>query len=967
MRAFGLGTCLGLGLTSGLTLSDRVTQSARAHANSVSAHSKLTDTRPSGISDATSRGIPEGTEDDIGLELSPGTRLQARQSAREARASRAMKVTPLVDSDPGTPVRALTGRRIALSAGHGLKWYTDQWGYQREIIDGVREDTHTNQITIEFIAPALERAGAEVLTVRERNYPSPEFIGDNDAVTSDADGSTIYAETGAWSKGGGEGWNGGTYRFANANAAGDRSASWSFELPAPGYYPIYVYFLSGANRSANVEYIIDHYDGESLRSLDQSRLGSVASNSDNTAPVDWIPEAHANWHYLGTFPFAPDRMHRVTVRATGTSGKVAIADAIRVGSWESGVAISGTATGGKRWEDGAWAYLTGMNAPTWVRTEDVTARPLYAAWVGADAYFALHTNAGGQSGTSTWTWHPNQWVKEQDWSANFADTQLPPGTFNWAKAIHSRAVARLRANFDNDWVDVGHWGSNFGELRPLRTLWKDDVDAGAAKPLGIPATLMEAAYHDGADNWALREQNWRRELARGVIAGMIHYFNGAGATVPPLPPAELSFTVEPNPEAGKRTVHLQWRAPTDNLEPKAKPVEYNVYLSPDGRLFQKNPSYTTSATEQRIPLATCDRLFAKVTALNSAGESLDSAVVGVQAGSKNRARILWVNGRDRIEVTAYDVSPVRDFSFVSNEVMRQELLSGFGFASADDEAIATGQVLLGAYDLVVWSLGETSSRDETLSPIQRNAIAQYLETGGRIILSGAELGWDLSEKGDADSRAFLADVLGVRYLNDASGSQRVFGSPNAALSSRAEFDFGLCESDSYCVDFSDVFAPEGAATQVMRYGNDDVPAGLSEQDLGAAILHSDKGQSLVIGFPLETITDPTERVQIHAEVMTLLAPDLFKGATSCVPGDDPVEGQGGDERPVPLPDPASGGTSNAGGSGEAGDEPVNDGCGCRLEAASTPTSRERGSVVGISAWALVALALSRAYRRRVSS
>jgi hypothetical protein len=129
-------------------------------------------------------------------------------------------------------------------------------------------------------------------------------IVDND------DGAPSYAETGAWSTGGATGYNGGTYRFASPG--GTKTATWTANLPDPGEYEVFVWYLPGTNRTTSTKYDIAAADQVHTVYLNQTGGGYT-------------------WESLGTYTFnAGD--NTITLDAGGSSGGSAvIADAVRFG------------------------------------------------------------------------------------------------------------------------------------------------------------------------------------------------------------------------------------------------------------------------------------------------------------------------------------------------------------------------------------------------------------------------------------------------------------------------------------------------------------------------------------------------------------------------------------------------------------------------------------------------------------
>ena len=71
---------------------------------------------------------------------------------------------------------------------------------------------------------------------------------------------------------------------------------------------------------------------------------------------------------------------------------------------------------------------------------------------------------------------------------------------------------------------------------------------------------------------------------------------------------------------------------------------------------------------------------------------------------------------------------------------------------------------------MVWSAGETSTVDQSLTGAERAAIESYLESGGTLLLSGSELAWHLGRSFDDDELSFFEETLGASYVADAASS-----------------------------------------------------------------------------------------------------------------------------------------------------------------------------------------------------
>ena len=69
--------------------------------------------------------------------------------------------------------------------------------------------------------------------------------------------------------------------------------------------------------------------------------------------------------------------------------------------------------------------------------------------------------------------------------------------------------------------------------------------------------------------------------------------------------------------------------------------------------------------------------------------------------------------------------------------------------------------------------GEESTADEALSAQEQAILSAYLESGGDLFISGAEISWDLDERGGVEDQAFMRNQLGSAYERDDAGVQQV--------------------------------------------------------------------------------------------------------------------------------------------------------------------------------------------------
>jgi N-acetylmuramoyl-L-alanine amidase len=721
-----------------------------------------------------------------------------------------------------SPWGALAGKRIAISPGHGYYWHsTLGWTTQRGTIDGLIEDIHTAEICNQYLIPCLHNLGADVVLTREHGEVPSDGLVDNDA------GAPAYTETGGWSTSASSGYNGGGYRFASTNAVESATATWTVPVSREGLYPVFAWFRAASNRSPAARYRVHHTGGVSDVVVDQTR--------DNLT-----------WAHLGNFWFGPAQGARIVLGNQSAAAGVVIADTVRLGGGLGSLVRGGTTSNQARWREAAryWAQFAGAPSTVWDsigggedNDDDVTTRPRFAEWRTADAFVSLHTNAGGGAGTDTF----------------YYSGTPTPGSTALSNAVHTQIVADLRTHWNAAWGDRGQQGANFGEVRLLSTM---------------PGILVELAFHDtvgSLDHTSLHQPRFRYLGGRAIARGILRYFLPL-APFPPEPPPALRVVQD-----GVRGLRVAW-----DTVPGA--THYTIEQSSDGKGFVEVGS-TVAGSWSTGPLPHHSLRSFRVRAWNTSGRSFPTEVLTAGTDHLGTAQALLVQGFDRLDRNVKGPENTGDYLRHLGDALRRDATFSLGFDAASNEAVQLGRVALPGYRAVLWSLGEESTADETFSNLEQTLVGSYLNGGGRLLVSGAELAWDLDANGSAADRAFCRNLLGATYAADDAGvytlQAGIAGTVSAGVPA-SSFDNGT--AGTYHVDWPDVLAATTAASTIcLRYGNGQV-AGLQKVDAGTG------ARVVTFGFPLETMTDAGTRSRLVRQSLAfLLAPLPLQGpATSPV-------------------------------------------------------------------------------------
>jgi len=220
------------------------------------------------------------------------------------------------------------------------------------------------------------------------------------------------------------------------------------------------------------------------------------------------------------------------------------------------------------------------------------------------------------------------------------------------------------------------------------------------------------------------------------------------------------------------------------------------------------------------------------------------------------------------------------------------------FESCSNEAIIDGTVLLGDYGRVIWVSSNESSNNTSFDSTEQTKIQTYLEAGGRLFVSGDEIGYDLYGMGDATDKAFYNNYFKAVYTSDDAGKYAVTGSGIFAGVS-VTLDSGLSTQDGHhdCAT-PDVIGANGGSTVDFIYTQTSSPGGIEYTGIFGS--SSITAKLVYLAFPLDVITTQSSRDSVMQKVLTYL--DVSGGGPTPTPTPTPP--------PTPTPGPTPAAPSN---------------------------------------------------------
>ena len=537
---------------------------------------------------------------------------------------------PRIHADARPPSGALSGILVFCSAGHGWTSKDGAWISQRPLLYGVNEDAG-NIDQLNLFAQYCFNAGATVVPFRPLGYQTNEVILDN------ADSGAEYA--GTWYDSASSIYFGRSgdvpYRYAFASTNGQTAtARFTPRLPEAGFYPVYCWARSGADRIEQL-YRIAHSGGLTEVRVNHERVG-------------------LGWVWLGNYHFEAGTNGYVEVSNDALPGRmpedVVIADAIRFGNGMGDIDRGHGVSGFERELEASRYWIEksvgqGMSSGIY----DLGGYDDQDDNVGAPRRMTEEMNreqAGGFWDRIFLGFHSNAGSGAARGALGLYDTRYPEDIqkrqMDFGRALADELNACMEAGddgvkFSGDWSDASGevLGGTFGELY-------------GAIGREMNNTIIEVAFHDNEEDCLLmKNPDARGEIARACYQGTVQHLHANN-------PSNVPLAILPEPPENLRVygtrqgVVVEWDPPPG--EPAAG---YTVYSSRNGYGFGSGIVVTgeTSTSVMFKSLKPDEVRWFRVAAWNRGGESLPSAMARVRAlaAGPGSLEVIYMPARERLQ------------------------------------------------------------------------------------------------------------------------------------------------------------------------------------------------------------------------------------------------------------------------------------------------------------------------------
>ncbi len=388
------------------------------------------------------------------------------------------------------------------------------------------------------------------------------------------------------------------------------------------------------------------------------------------------------------------------------------------------------------------------------------------------------------------------------------------------------------------------------------TSWLDAEPGDAVHKVGHVRLLVQ---HNGNGSLTVVEasgRDWRVNYHSYYYSNLTaytprYYVNRQG-TPGNIPQPRLEYSIA----SGKTA--LRWA-----MGGQENTDAVRVYTSPDGNSWTLLQSLPDDYHSFSLVVPEGERRYFKLVSVSSEPghpESKPSDVYGVYRNN-NHPPVLIVDGFDRT-TASYGKWPHIYHSFAVT-VGNALYAYGIPFSTVDNDAVIEGKISLNNYDAVFWILGDESTHDGTFNKEEQHIVMEYLKQGGKLFVSGSEVGWDLVEKGTTYDQDFFQHYLKAHYVADNSFSYKVIGEAGTPfVDLTLHFDNGT--HGIYKVGYPDIIQGNEGSHIGLRYAN----------GYGAGIFYKGTfpdgcapGRLVYLGFPFETIYRDSERVALMGRVL----------------------------------------------------------------------------------------------------
>jgi len=159
------------------------------------------------------------------------------------------------------------------------------------------------------------------------------------------------------------------------------------------------------------------------------------------------------------------------------------------------------------------------------------------------------------------------------------------------------------------------------------------------------------------------------------------------------------------------------------------------------------------------------------------------------------------------------------------------------------------------FDTIIWFTGD--DRYTTLTKIEQTLLKNFLDSGGKLLLSGQNIGYDLVEDGTVEDSLFYTNYLMAEFINDNAEPVMLLGNPNDTNMQGIFLNFDGGYGGASNQDSPDIIKEIAPAAPLLKY----LP---SQETAGLRYINESTGSFVIyLPFGFEGIAGPYENSAIE--------------------------------------------------------------------------------------------------------
>lgn len=685
------------------------------------------------------------------------------------------------------------------------------------------------------------------------------------------------------------------------------TATWTPDIPKSGRYAVYVSYVSRPNSVNDARYTVYHKGGRTQLSVNQQMgggtwvyLGTYEFDAGSRKNGRVVLTNRSDYRGVVTADAVRfgGGMAQSPRGTAGTSGLPRTFEAARYYTQWAGLpdTLFSTSDGKNDYGDDIRCRSHMLN---YLAGGSVFLPGQTGLGVPIEACLAIHSDAGIRKDGSVYGTLGICTTTDGSGNRHYVSGLSRKASSDLANILLTNVTNDLTSSFDVSWTRREVWDRNYGETRMP----------------GVPAAILEMLSHQHYTDMKYgHDPNFKFVMARSIYKSLLRFVNHEHGikhyAVQPLPVHAFAALLTRNGQA----VQLTWQPTIDSLESSATPTGYVVYHRVGDGGFD-NGTVVENKTDITLAITPGIRHDFKITAINQGGESFPSPILSVYcAPGEPKGEVLVVDGFERLSGPArietadslgFDLdsdigvaymstrcwagrqigfSPqqagregVGSLGYCGNELTGKTIAgntfdgavvhgeaiisaTGYSYSSCTKQALTKGDISMTGYSAVDYVAGLERDAPHNLLPYKsfsphiQQLLTQYLQGGGRLMVSGAYIGSDMTSPTDS---AFTTNVLKYRSAGTvATESDTLQGLNRTFCIYRTP-----CE-EHYAAQHPDIIVPaDETAFSAFAYAN-----GMS----AGTAYRGEQYRVLAMGFPFECIRNVTMRNEAMEAILRFL-------------------------------------------------------------------------------------------------